>query len=192
MIYTLDKPQHFTHAGLDWRKFKALQQVFADRPGVRINYFRGDVEILAVSPQHAIIAGNIGFLIELWMLERGISFVATEDMTVEREEVASAQGDKSYCFPERREVPNLSIEVVISGEGETKLERYKALGVTEVWFWQNDAISIHILTDGSYEQADSSQYLPDIDTDLLAECVVTEDRAQALSLFKEGSSKATD
>ena len=186
MTYTIDKPQHFTHAGLDWRKFKALQQVFADLPGVRINYFDGDVEILAVSPQHGIIAGNLGFLIELWMLERDIAFVATEDMTVEREEVASAQGDKSYCFPNRQEVPDLSIEVVISGEGETKLERYKALGVSEVWFWQRGEITIHQLRDTGYKQTSDSRYLPGLDVVLLAECVVTESRAEALSKFKEG------
>jgi Uma2 family endonuclease len=186
MTYTLDKPQHFTHAGLDWQKFKALQQAFTDLPGVRINYFNGDVEILSVSPQHGIIAGNLGFLIELWMLEQGIAFVATEDMTVERKEVASAQGDKSYCFPERQDVPDLSIEVVISGEGETKLARYRALGVSEVWFWQDNRISIHQLKGNSYESVEASQYLPGLNISLLAACVVTENRAAALAQFKEG------
>ena len=184
MIYTLEKPQHFTHAGLDWYKFKALQQAFADLPGVRINYFDGDVEILSVSPQHGIIAGNLGFLIELWMLEQGIAFVATEDMTVEREEIASAQGDKSYCFPDRQDVPDLSIEIVISGEGETKLGRYKALGVSEVWFWQNNRISIHQLKGASYKKVEASQYLPGLDVELLATCVTTESRAAALAQFK--------
>jgi hypothetical protein len=173
MTYTLDKPQHFTHAGLDWQKFKALQQAFTDLPGVRINYFNGDVEILSVSPQ-------------LWMLEQGIAFVATEDMTVERKEVASAQGDKSYCFPERQDVPDLSIEVVISGEGETKLARYRALGVSEVWFWQDNRISIHQLKGNSYESVEASQYLPGLNISLLAACVVTENRAAALAQFKQG------
>lgn len=185
MTYTVDKPQHFTHAGLDWHKFKALQNAFSDLPGVRISYFNGDVEILSVSPQHGIIAGNLGFLIELWMLEQGIAFVATEDMTVEQEEVASAQGDKSYCFSELKEVPDLSIEVVIAGEGETKLGRYKALGVLEVWFWQKGKIAIHRLDGNSYKRAQSSQYMPGLNVELLAQCVTTKDRAKALAQFKE-------
>jgi Uma2 family endonuclease len=186
MTYTLDKLQHFAHAGLDWRKFKALQQAFEDSPGVRVNYFEGDIEILSVSPQHGIIAGNLGFLVELWMLERGIAFVATEDMTVEREEVASAQGNKSYCFPERRDVPDLSIEVVISGEGETKLNRYRALGVSEVWFWQNNQIAIHQLRGTHYVRVETSQYVSGLNIPLLANCVVTENRAAALAQFKKG------
>ena len=75
---------------------------------------------------------------------------------------------------------------MISGEGETKLERYKVLEVAEVWFWQNDAISIYVLTGATYEQVDSSQYLPGIDADLPAKYVQTEDRAQALFRFKQG------
>ena len=186
MTYTVDKPQHFTHAGLDWLKFKALQNAFSDLPGVRISYFDGDVEIMSVSPQHGIIAGNLGFLIELWMLEHGIAFVATEDMTVEKEKVASAQGDKSYCFDELKEVPDLSIEVVISGEGETKLDRYRALGVSEVWFWQKGNIAIHQLKEGSYRQAQVSQYVPGLNVELLSKCIIVRNRAEALARFKEG------
>ncbi|MEL6158895.1 MAG: hypothetical protein AAFQ40_03060 [Cyanobacteria bacterium J06623_5] len=37
MTYTLDKPQRFTRAGLDWHEFKALQQAFTDLIGVRIS-----------------------------------------------------------------------------------------------------------------------------------------------------------
>lgn len=186
MTYTLDKPQYFTHSGLSWQQFKALQQAFEGSPGVRVNYFNGDVEILSVSPQHGIIAGNLGFLLELWMLEHDIDFIATEDMTVERDEVASAQGDKSYCFGERKAVPDLSIEVVIAGEGDTKLARYAALGVSEVWFWQGSKISIYQLEGARYQKVEGSQFVQALDVSLLATCVVIENRAAALAKFKEG------
>jgi Uma2 family endonuclease len=60
-------PQSFAHSGLTWDQFKALQRVFADSPGVRVAFYRGAVELLSVSPEHGIIAGNLGFLLELWM-----------------------------------------------------------------------------------------------------------------------------
>ncbi|WP_322743783.1 Uma2 family endonuclease [Vasconcelosia minhoensis] len=180
------KPQHFTHSGLGWQQFKALQRAFEDSPGVRVNYFDGDVEILTVSPQHGIIAGNLGFLLELWMLEQGIAFVATGDMTVERDQVASAQGDKSYCFSDRKTIPDLSIEVVIAGEGSTKLARYAALGVSEVWFWQNSEIAIYQLEGTRYAKVEVSQYAPGLNLSNLAACVVIESRAAALAKFKAG------
>lgn len=186
MVNTLTKPQRFTSGDLSWQQFKTLQQVFDGSPGVRVNYYKGEVEILGVSSQHGIIAGNLGFLLELWMLEQGIAFVATEDMTVERDLVASAQGDKSYCFGEAvKSVPDLSIEVVIAGEGKTKLARYAALGVAEVWFWQNSQISIYRLESGCYQQVEKSQYVSALDINRLATCVVIESRAKALTEFKQ-------
>ncbi|WP_008308895.1 Uma2 family endonuclease [Leptolyngbya sp. PCC 6406] len=178
-------PQSFTHSGLTWDQFKALQRAFADSPGVRVAFYRGEVELLSVSPEHGIIAGNLGFLLELWMLEQAIDFIATEDMTVEQEGIVSAQGDKSYCFgTERKEQPDLSIEVVIKGEGQTKLKRYAALGIAEVWFWQNQQITLYQLGERNYRQIETSQFVPGVNLAALAACVAIESRAQALRAFR--------
>ncbi len=178
-------PQSFTHSGLTWDQFKALQRAFADSPGVRVAFYRGQVELLSVSAEHGIIAGNLGFLVELWMLEQAIDFIATEDMTVEQEGIVSAQGDKSYCFDtERKERPALSIEVVIKGEGQTKLKRYAALGVSEVWFWQNQQITVYQLVGRDYRQIETSQFVPGVNLTALAKCATIESRAQAVREFR--------
>lgn len=187
MIQLLDKPQQFTHAGFSWGEFKTLQRAFDEKPGIRVAYFKGEVEILTVSPEHAIIAENLGFLLETWMLDRGIDFVATGDMTVERERVVSAQGDKSYCFDSKQLVPDLSIEVVIKGEGTSKLKRYAELRVKEVWFWQEGEISIYRLQDNQYQEATVSQFAPGIDLFHLAQCAAVESRAKAVKQFRANS-----
>jgi Uma2 family endonuclease len=184
MAIATENPQTFTHAGLSWGQFKALQAAFADSPGVRVSYYKGEVELLSVSPEHGIIAGNLGFLLELWMLEQGIDFIATEDMTVEQEGIVSAQDDKSYCFGDRKERPELSIEVVIKGEGQTKLKRYAALGVPEVWFWQRGQFMVYQLMGAGYQRVEASQFAPGIDLTALAECASTESRAQAVRAFR--------
>lgn len=127
MVQTSDQPtqveQHFTHAGLTWDEFKAVQSLF-EAPGVRVSYFQGEVELLTVSDLHGIIAGNLGFLLELYMTELDLDFFGTEDYSIEAVGLASAQADKSYCFGERRSIPDLAVEIVIKGERETKLNRY--------------------------------------------------------------------
>lgn len=174
MIQLLDKPQQFTHAGFSWEEFKTLQKAFDEKPGIRVAYFKG-------------IAGNLGFLLESWMLDQGIDFVATEDMTVEREGIASAQGDKSYCFGGKQWVPDLSIEVVITGEGTSKLKRYAELKVKEVWFWQEGEISIYQLNGSQYQEATDSQFVPSIDLAHLAQCAAVESRAKAVKQFRANS-----
>ena len=178
-------PQSFTHAGLTWDQFKALQRAFSDSPGVRVAFYRGEVELLSVSPEHGIMAGNLGFLLELWMLEQAIDFIATEDMTVEQEGIVSAQGDKSYCFgTERKERPDLSIEVVIKGEDQTKLKRYAVLGVAEVCFWQSQLITAYQLVGRDYRQIETSQLVSGVNLTALAECAAIDSRAQAVRAFR--------
>ena len=129
---------------MTWERFKLQQQAFEGLPNVRLGYYQGEVESWVVSPEHGYIGEHLGLLLTLWMLEQGLEFVSTGDYTVENEGVASAQGDKSYCFGAVVKTrPDLSVEVVISGEGETKLRRYTALGVPEVWFWEDEEINIH-------------------------------------------------
>ncbi|NET39408.1 MAG: Uma2 family endonuclease [Cyanothece sp. SIO1E1] len=180
------KEQHFTYSGLNWEQFKALQSAFADSPGVRVSYFQGEVELLAVSPEHGIAAGNLGYLIEDYMLNTSIDFIGLEDYSIESKGVASAQGDKPYCFDELKSAPDLVIEVVITGEGETKLKRYAALNVAEIWFWIDGQISVQRLKNGKYERLEKSEWLPELNLDLLAKCASIQSRTKAVQAFRKG------
>ena len=55
MTVTLHKPkyQRLIHSGMDWQQFKLIEQGFSDSPGIRLFYFKGEVEILAVSHCHS-------------------------------------------------------------------------------------------------------------------------------------------
>lgn len=186
MTQLLDKPaeQRFIQTGVSWESFKAIQRGFADSHGVRLFYYKGELEILSTSPEHEIVKGNIGYLIEDYMLNQGLEFVATGSFSQEREAVASAQADESYCFGARKPIPDLAIEVVITSGGPSKLKRYQALGVQEVWFWENGEISIYQLTPTDYQQVSESQFIKSINLARLAECAAIESRPQAVREFR--------
>jgi Uma2 family endonuclease len=186
MTQLLDKPteQRFIQTGISWESFKAIQSGFANSPGVRLFYYEGELEILSTSPEHEIVKGNIGYLLEDFMLNQGLEFVATGSFSQEKEAVASAQADESYCFGARKPIPDLAIEVVITSGGPNKLKRYKALGVQEVWFWENGEISIYQLTPTEYQQAIESQFIKDISLERLAKCAAIESRSQAVKAFR--------
>lgn len=148
-------------------------------------YYRGELEILSTSPLHEIVKGNIGYLVEDFMLEREIDFVGTGSFSLEKEDEASAQADESYCFGEQKPIPDLAIEVVITSGGTNKLRRYKALGVKEVWFWQDGKISLHSLEGDDYQEVSQSNFLPDLNTNKLAQCVEIPSRLQAVREFRE-------
>jgi Uma2 family endonuclease len=139
---------------------------------------------LSTSPEHEIVKGNIGFLVEDYMLSLGIDFVGTGSFSLEKEDEASAQADESYCFDEPKPVPDLAIEVVITSGGTNKLRRYKALGVKEVWFWEDGVFSLHYLEGNDYQKISRSKFLPNLDIKLLAQCAAIASRTQAFRDFR--------
>jgi len=156
--------QHFVYSAITWEEFKTLQTVLAPR-GVRVAYFQGEVELLTVSDWHGLIAGNLGYLLEMYMLQHLIRFIGLEDFSIEMPTTASAQADKAYCFEQRKTIPDLAVEVVITGERESKLNHYAALQVPEVWFWIEGEMRIYHLDleTKQYRQSPRSAWLPELD-----------------------------
>lgn len=187
MTQLLDKPieQRFIHTGVSWENFKAIQTGFADSPGVRLFFHEGELEILSTSPEHEIIKGNLGYLLEDYLLGQDIDFVATGSCSQEKELVAAAQADESYCFGARKPIPDLAIDVVLTNGGPNKLKRYQALGVPEVWFWENGVITMYQLTPSQYQPINVSQFVKGIDLERLAQCVTIESRSQAVKAFRQ-------
>jgi Uma2 family endonuclease len=185
----LDKTtdQRIVHHGT-WEQFKFIQKGFDGSPGVRLFYYGGAIEILMPGREHEIFAHVIGYLVTTFLVEQGIFFKPTGAMTQEKEGVVSAQADESYCIGSVKPIPDLSIEVVFTSGSTSKLERYKALGVPEVWFWEDGLLKLYHLRDGSYEPIDRSQLpgLSTLDLDLLRRCILMAetDAGEAIRTFR--------
>jgi Uma2 family endonuclease len=185
----LDKTtdQRIVHHGT-WEQFKFIQKGFDGSPGVRLFYYEETIEILMPGQDHETFARVIGYLVTTFLVERGIFFKPTGAMTQEKEGVVSAQADESYCIGSIKPIPDLSIEVVFTSGGTSKLERYKALGVPEVWFWEDGSLKLYHLQDGSYEPINHSQLpgLSELDLDLLRRCILMAetDAGEAIRAFR--------
>ncbi|MDY6782363.1 MAG: Uma2 family endonuclease [Cyanobacteriota bacterium] len=189
MTYTSQKPvdQRFIHSGITWSQFKSIQAGFLDSPGIQLFYYRGELEILSTSPDHEIVKGNLGYLLETYLVEREIDFMGTGSCSLEKENEASVMANESYCFGEQKPIPDLAIEVVLTSGGTPKLERYKALGVKEVWFWENRKISVYALENERYQSIARSQFVPNLNLEWLARCATLSSRIQAVREFRTRS-----
>lgn len=194
---TFATDRQFVHTGVNWEQFKLIRSGFADSPGIRLFFYKGELEILAVSPEHEVFKSIIGHLVETYLVDREIEFYPTGSMTQEIEEVVSAQADESYCLGEDKSqsakqgtnpTPNLSIEVVFTSGGTSKLNRYRALGVPEVWFWEDGVFALYHLRADGYEKIDRSEVLPELDLELLSRCVLmaATSRIEAIKEFRRG------
>jgi Uma2 family endonuclease len=178
--------QRFTHSGMSWQRFKLLQESFADSPGVHLAYYKGEVEILAVSQEHETISRLIAILLAEYFVEKGIEFTPTGSFTQEKEGVASAQADESYFIGKVGTTPDLSIEVVFTSGTLSKLNRYQELGVPEVWFWEDGLLTLYHNRANGYERIYASEVLKDLDINLLTRCVLMSSRLEAIREFRRG------
>jgi Uma2 family endonuclease len=157
-----------------WEEFELLEKLFEDQRGVRLAYFQGTIEICMPGQDHEIFAEIIASLILVFCMTKRINFIPCGSMTQQKPGEASAQADKSYCFQQRKPIPDLSIEVTFTSGGPEKLARYQALGVQEVWFWEDEVFTLYRLRTDHYERIQQSEIpeLQELDVKLLTRFVL--------------------
>lgn len=175
-------PGHYT-----WEEFEKIEALTADAPGLRITYLDGCVEFMTIGEQHEILKSFLAILLETYFFELGINFIPVGSATRRAEEKsASFEPDESYYLGEKKENPDLAIEINITSGSIDKLEKYKRFKITEVWFWENNQLSVYHLNNDNYEQIPQSQLLPELDINLLARCVLMPSILEARTEFIKG------
>jgi Uma2 family endonuclease len=166
--------QRIVQSGMTWQQFKLIQSGFGDTRNVRLFYYDHTIEILMPGREHEFFSRLIGFLIGLFCLEQGIEFEPLGSTTQEREGTASAEPDEFYCFGASKPIPDLAIEVVFTSGSPNKLQRYQALQIPEVWFWEDGVFSLYHLHGSAYIPITRSEIpeLSALDMPLLTRCVL--------------------
>jgi Uma2 family endonuclease len=182
-------------ANVTWAQYEALLLELGDSLAYRVNYLDGVLEIVAPSRRHETGKSRIGDLLLIYFLETDTEYFPTGSTTFRNaEQRVGAEPDESYCIGTDKEFPDLVIEVVVTSGGINRLERFRRLGVQEVWFWQSNQFSIyHWREDATqfsdnfgYEAIAHSELLPDLNINLLTQCVLNPNPLAAAKAFRRG------
>ena len=181
--------QRIVLGGVPWEQYQAMRAAFDERPGVRMTYLRGVLEIMSPARRHEHVKTFIARLVEAYGDERRIVLLGFGSETF-RNEVAERglEPDECYCVGDEKELPDFALEVITSSGGVDKLEVYRGLGVPEVWFWVEARFFLYGLEEGEYQPRERSRFLPDLDLRRVAEIVATTPRgeqAQAVWRFRQ-------
>jgi Uncharacterized protein conserved in cyanobacteria len=104
----------------------------------------------------------------------------------DRSRNVSFEPDESYYIGSRKEHPDLAVEVTITSGRTNKLAKYLRLRIAEVGFWENNRLSIYGLREDNYEQISRSEFLPELDLELLVRCVLMPSIIEARTEFLNG------
>jgi Uma2 family endonuclease len=141
----------------DWAHFKLIQQGCEQNPGTQLFYFDGTIEILMPGRSHELFSHMIGSLLTCFLAYQGILFFPFGTANQEKPGIAASQADQSYCLGSIKPIPDLAIEVVFTSGGLSKLQSYRAIGVPEVWFWEDGTLRLYHLRGEGYDRIEHSE-----------------------------------
>ncbi|HEY5924692.1 MAG TPA: Uma2 family endonuclease [Kofleriaceae bacterium] len=159
--------------GITWQQYVAINNAIGETPRPRMAYLDGELEVMTMSRRHELVKIMLGRLVEAFAEEMDIPLDGYGNTTWQKEaELAGLEPDECYSIGELGEFPDLAIEVVHTSGGINKLEIYRRLSVSEVWFWINGRVYVYRLA-GKYKLVANSVALPGIDLDAIAHIIAT-------------------
>jgi Uma2 family endonuclease len=181
-----DPEQRQLISGVFWEGYETLLKTVGDESGYRITYLDGLLELMSPSRRHESAKKMISSLLEDYLKAKAIPFFPLGSTTFRKAKLkGGTEPDESYCFGVEKEVPDLVIEVIVTSGGIDKLEVYRRLGVSEVWFLQNGQLAIYCLEEGQYNQSKLSRVLPNLEINLLQQYVNYSDPLSASLEFRK-------
>lgn len=176
-----------------WADFERMLEIRGENSAPRLAYSEGCLEIMSPSQTHERVKSTIGRLVEVWMMEHGVDWTPLGSWTLKKEaEEKGAEPDECYVFgtyestPER---PDLAIEVIWTSGGIDKRKIYQAIGVPELWFWDDDQLQLFELRDGKYVSITESVALPGIDLAELLTFVHVRPTSKAVRAYRAALAK---
>lgn len=161
---------------IDWKTYTQLLRAFAEKPGIRMAYDRGKLEIMApLLFEHEDDSSFLGRSVEVLTEELGLPIKSGGSTTMRRQlRRRGIEADERFWIANafrmkgKRQLdlridppPDLAIEVDVSHSSLDRLSIYAALKVPEVWRLQGDALTFHVLTaEGTYTVAERSHAIP--------------------------------
>ena len=167
--------------GVPWYEYEHLLADLGEGYSVRLSYNNGRLEVLSRSPKHEKYKELILLLANALAEESDSEFESFGSTTFKREQLAKGvEPDTCFYVQHASNVtgkdeidlscdppPDVVVEVDVAHASETKLELYAALGVPEVWLFDDAGIRFYHLSRRSYEEKDFSLSFPVISREVL-------------------------
>lgn len=161
-------------SGISWQTYETLLRELSDRR-LRLTYNRGDLEIMAPSPEHERFKKLSGRFVETMAEELDIRIEPLGSTTFKRPELSGAEPDECFYIynidavrgKKRLDLtadpaPDLVLEIDVTSSSQSRLQVYVDLGVTEVWIYNGESLVIQQLQNGTYITSPKSQFFLNI------------------------------
>ncbi|MCY7337271.1 MAG: Uma2 family endonuclease [Chamaesiphon sp.] len=184
-------------SGISWKTYETLLEELSDRR-LRLTYNRGNLEIMAPSPEHELSKEVLGRFIDTIAEEFEVNIYPLGSTTFKQPELSGAEPDKCFYIRNIAAVqgkrrlnmgedpaPDLIVEIDITSSSQNRLQVYADLGVAEVWIYNGDSLVIQKLQNGTYIATQTSQFFIKLPISEVANWLQRSTTMDYLALVKE-------
>lgn len=174
--------QYIRVSDVSWSEYQKLLKWRDDwRPGIRLTYDQGDLQIMVVTNPHERLRKALALLLESWLEETGGEYVPSGQLTHQREDLKKGfEPDECYYIQNWKKVsgtrqinfmkdppPDLMIEVEFSRKVDNRLPIIAAFKIPEVWRYNGEELVILQLQPRKrqYVEVEYSRAIPDFPFD---------------------------
>jgi Uma2 family endonuclease len=171
--------------GATWEEYEELLDQVGEAAGLRISFNDGTLKVMSLSSEHEKYVRFIEILIAAVRLRLRINIISFGSATM-RKRRENKGNEPDACFyvqtaatiGNRIELdfsidppPDIAVEVDIHHDSTDNDAIYAALGVPEIWRYDEWAMTIYQLQEGEYVVAETSRALPMLNGEILTEYV---------------------
>jgi Uma2 family endonuclease len=159
---------------ISWQEFETILEEFGEHRSSRIAYANGILEIMTPLPEHESNKELVSDLIKALLEELDIEFFPLGSTTFKNK--LMQQGiEPDNCFYIQHEAfvrtkkrldltidppPDLVLEIDITSRTHPQI--YAALGVPELWRFENGSLTLYSLQNGEYQPTQYSPTFPNL------------------------------
>lgn len=187
--------------GLDWEEYEELLEAVGEATALRISYNEGTVQIMAISREHEYYAeflkqlvGRICVVLRIKVIFFGSATLKLEKKLKGAEpdgsfyvQSAAVIGNKIQLDLNTDPPPDVILEIDVHHESLSRLPIYAALGIPEIWHYDERRLTIYQLIDDQYAPAAASRAFPFLTATTLTEFLLRsrqEDQYETLLAFE--------
>jgi Uma2 family endonuclease len=159
---------------VEWDEYEQLLREFDERPGIRLAYDHGRLEIMTLSPEHERIAALFPALILVLAEACGLNYLSLKSTTMrQRKKSRGLESDDCFYFRDFKRIsgkktldlnvdppPDLAIEVDVTSGSLGKFSIYASIGIAELWRYDRQGVQFFGLTEEQYTEIGHSRVFP--------------------------------
>ena len=167
-----------------WEDYEQLLEELSDRPGIRVSYDEGRLEIMSPLPEHEEYKDSLYRMVCAFAEINGIELQTRGSATWKRSDIRKgSEPDSCFYVANARRIigkreidlqsgdppPDVVVEIDTTNESLSKFGIYSALAVPEIWRYDGQRTYMYQLGGRSYAEVLESTSFPGLTTRIVTE-----------------------